>query len=179
MIALTGAVEVMEDPPPQEAPWAPRMDDIRQAQLAEVDALERVVGALASKQQSSITKLRKQVEMIMAWKSEVTAMNRKAAAKRKAENFASRANTSANTANLEEASGENVDAGVTRDDTTTAVGAPEQNEADDLALVEQNIEEWDNNLSHEAHGQGAKRAKVGLLSETIWRVHTLWPLLLT
>lgn len=158
MIALTGAVEVMEDPPPEEVPWAPRMDDIRQAQLAEVDALERVVGALASKQQLSIAKLGKQVEMMMAWKSEVADISRKAAAKRKAENFARRANTSANTANLSGASGENLDAGVTREGDTTAVGAPEQSDVDRLALVEHDIEEWDNNRSDEAHGQGAKPA---------------------
>ncbi|CAM9699349.1 unnamed protein product [Ectocarpus sp. 12 AP-2014] len=152
MIALTGAAEVMEDPPPEEVPWAPRMDDIRQAQLAEVDALERVVGALASKQQSSIAKLGKQVEMMMAWKSEVADMSRKAAAKRKAENFERRANTSANTANLAGAPGGNLDAGVNTEDDTTAVGAPEQSEVD-LALVEHDIEEWDNNRSDEAHRQ--------------------------
>ncbi|CAM9120809.1 unnamed protein product [Ectocarpus sp. 4 AP-2014] len=152
MIALTGAAEVMEDPPPEEVPWAPRMDDIRQAQLAEVDALERVVGALASKQQSSIAKLGKQVEMMMAWKLEVADMSRKAAAKRKAENFERRANTSANTSNLEGASGENLDAGVTTEDDTTAVGAPEQSEVD-LALVEHDIDEWGNNRSDEEHGQ--------------------------
>ncbi|CAN0225131.1 unnamed protein product [Ectocarpus sp. 6 AP-2014] len=153
MIALTGAAEVMEHPPPEEVPWAPRMDDIRQAQLAEVDALERVVGALASKQQSSIAKLGKQVEMMMAWKSEVADMSRKAAAKRKAENFARRANTTANTANLTGASGENLHAGVAREDDTTAVGAPEQSDVDRLALVEHDIAEWDNNRSDGAHGQ--------------------------
>ncbi|CBN77302.1 hypothetical protein Esi_0044_0093 [Ectocarpus siliculosus] len=156
MIALTGAAEVMEDPPPEEVPWAPRMDDIRQAQLAEVDALERVVGALASKQQSSIAKLGKQVEMMMAWKSEVADMSRKAAAKRKAENFARRANTSANTANLTGASGENLDAGVAREDETIAVGAPEQSDVDRSALVEHDIEEWHNNRSDEAHEQGSE-----------------------
>ncbi|CAM9261338.1 unnamed protein product [Ectocarpus fasciculatus] len=175
----------MESPPPEEVPWAPCMDDIRQAQLAEVDALERVVGALASKQQSSITKLRKQVELIMTWKSEVAAMNRKAAAKRKAENFERRANTSASTANLAGASGENLDAGVTTDDTATAVGAPEQSEVDHSVLIENDIEEWDNNLYDEAHGQAEPPAvsnddlvflmhRVAVLERDLVKLQGMW-----
>lgn len=71
---------------PDEAPWVPPMDAIRRAQLAEVDALESVVGALASKQQSAITKLRRQVDTIMAWKSQIAVRDSRAATRHETAN---------------------------------------------------------------------------------------------
>lgn len=57
---------------PEDTPWAPRMDAIRQAQLAGTAALEEVFEALGSKQHSSIVKLRKQMDAMIAWKMKVT-----------------------------------------------------------------------------------------------------------
>lgn len=55
------------------AAWMPDLSDVRQAHLAQADALETVVSALASKHQSSIEALRRQVEAIVAWQLEVEA----------------------------------------------------------------------------------------------------------
>eukprot|EP00752_Nemacystus_decipiens_P004375 g3998.t2 len=59
------------------------MDAIRKAQEAEVDALEEIVGALASKQQTSIAQLRKQMDAIMAWRAEMIGKERKVAQRRR------------------------------------------------------------------------------------------------
>ncbi|CAM9362217.1 unnamed protein product, partial [Hapterophycus canaliculatus] len=90
MSALAGAPtpQVAKNDLPEEVPWVPRMDAIRKAQLAEVDALESVVGALASKQQSAITKLRRQVDTIMAWKSQIGIRDTRAATRHEMANAA-------------------------------------------------------------------------------------------
>lgn len=71
---------------PEEIPWVPPMDAIRKARVAEVEALEEVFGALASKQQTSITKLRTQMDKVLAWKAQTIAKERKVAARRAAAN---------------------------------------------------------------------------------------------
>ncbi|CAM9277865.1 unnamed protein product, partial [Scytosiphon promiscuus] len=91
-IACTPTPHVAMDEPPEEVPWVPRMDAIRKAQLAEVDALESVVGALASKQQSAITKLRSQVDTIIAWKSQIAVRDTRAPARDETLNVATTAN---------------------------------------------------------------------------------------
>lgn len=75
---------------PEEAPWAPRMDAIRKAQLAETAALEQVFEALGSKQHSSISKLSKQMDAMLAWKMKVTRKNRELEATGKDRNLAAR-----------------------------------------------------------------------------------------
>lgn len=52
------------------------MSDIRLAQVAQADALETVVSALASQQQVSIAALRREVEAIAEWQSEVEAQRK-------------------------------------------------------------------------------------------------------
>lgn len=86
MIALAS-----EPPPPaemeglpEEVSWVPPMDAIRRAKGAEIEAMESVLEAIASKQQSSFTKLRRQVDAIMAWKKKITERDRKAVARRDA-----------------------------------------------------------------------------------------------
>ncbi len=69
---------------PEDNPWAPRMDVIRQAQLTGTAALEEVFEALGSKQHSSIIKLRKQMDAMMAWKIKVTEKQYESASRHKA-----------------------------------------------------------------------------------------------
>ena len=52
------------------------MSDVRLAYVAQADALETVVSAIASKQQASIAALRRQVDAIVAWQSEVESQSR-------------------------------------------------------------------------------------------------------
>lgn len=57
-------------------PWMPSMTDMRNAHLAQVEALETIVSAIGAKQQSSISELNRQVEAIMEWQTEITARDR-------------------------------------------------------------------------------------------------------
>lgn len=56
--------------------WVPSMDDIRNAHLAEANALETILAALASKQQASMTALRREVEKIAAEQAKLAAAKR-------------------------------------------------------------------------------------------------------
>lgn len=56
--------------------WAPSMDGIRNAHLAEANALETILAALASKQQESMTALRREVEKIAAEQTKLAAARR-------------------------------------------------------------------------------------------------------
>ena len=58
------------------ATWMPEMSDIRLAHVAQADALETVVSALASKQQASIAALRREVKAIAEWQSEAEARSK-------------------------------------------------------------------------------------------------------
>lgn len=142
-----------KEEPPDEVPWAPRMDAIRKAQLAEVNALEEVVGALASRQQSSITKLRKQMDTIIAWKSQTTAKERRVAARGEAANAANRAKVAAEPGNT--ADGTDTNAAKTG----KLEGSGGRSDAEPSALVVDDSEEWDVMLEEEPVEQG----RVGML----------------
>lgn len=123
---------------PEEVPWVPRMDAIRKAQVAEVEALEEVVGALASKQQSSITKLRKQMNTILAWKAQTTAKDRKVAARRAGANASNRATVV--TGEPANAKGSAV---VTTADVCAIEISGDQSDAESFALVVEDNEDWE------------------------------------
>lgn len=53
--------------------WVPSMDDIRNAHLAEANALETILATLASKQQASMAALRREVEKIAAEQAKLAA----------------------------------------------------------------------------------------------------------
>ena len=133
---------------PKEVPWVPRMDAIRKAQSAEADALEEIVGALASKQQASIAKLRKQMDAIMAWRAQVIVKERKVAPKREGANP---------THKVHEAGGRSTRDTGTRDQGPAVSGAVvhaanagtiegsagESDEASPSLVVEDNVDDWD------------------------------------
>lgn len=125
---------------PDEVSWVPRMDAIRKAQVAEVEALEEIVGTLASKQQSSIKKLRQQMDTIIAWKTQIVLQDRKVAARREAAKATNREN-------VEKVAGDAVNSTVvtTTDVTTTDVstieGVDRQSDAESSALVDEDKED--------------------------------------
>lgn len=145
MSALSGA----PPPPaatqelPKEAPWVPRMDAIRQANVAEMEAMESVLGAIASNQQSSFIKLRRQVDTIMAWKMKITERERKAAARREAtrEEAAAAAKKKKMAARCPSA-----EAAMTAAESVKNIASAEevvdQNEVESVNLEEDDIDDW-------------------------------------
>lgn len=132
---------------PKEVPWVPRMDAIRKAQSAEVDALEEIVGALASKQQTSVAKLRKQMDAIMAWRAKIIAKERKAAPRREGANATKRVNVAGESVTRDVRTrdkGPTV-AGVvvTAPEACTVEGSADETDAASAALVvEDNEDDW-------------------------------------
>lgn len=127
---------------PEEVPWVPRMDAIRQAQENGVAAMESAFGAIASKQQSSFTRLRRQVDTIMAWKLQVTEKDRKTAARREvarreAATAAERSKLAGDPGNTHAA------AAVTTTESAAIIAPADQNEAASLDLVAGDSDDWD------------------------------------
>lgn len=127
-----------------EVPWVPRMDAIRKAQVAEVEALEEIVGALASKQQTSVTKLREQVDTILAWRAQIITKERNVAARRAGTNATDRAKVAG--AELPEAKraqgAEKTDALATSTDIDAIGGSGDQSDAVSSALFVEDNEDW-------------------------------------
>lgn len=144
MSALAGAPPPPVATPelPKEAPWVPRMDAIRQAKGAEMEAMESVLGAIASKQQSSFIQLRRQVDTIMAWKMKITEREKKVAARREA----TREEAAEAAKKKKMAAGDRSAAAVTAAESVkNAVSAEEvvdQNEVEPVDLDEDNIDDW-------------------------------------
>lgn len=143
MSALSGAA-----PPPaateeltEEAEWVPRMDGIRQARGAEIEAMESLLGSIASKHQSSLTKLRRQVDTIMAWKIQMVERDRKAATMREvARREAAEATKKAKLAAVDPGNTCAV-AAVTPTQSAAAIVRAEQFDQNDIETPEERVQE--------------------------------------
>jgi len=121
----------------EDTPWAPRMDAIRQAQLAGTAALEEVFEALGSKQHSSIIELRKQMDAMMAWKMKVTGKDRELAARREAAKDSTATKASATTKEMPGG-----DSGISTPSVAAVEESVDQSEAQSLAINLEYSEGW-------------------------------------
>lgn len=81
--AAQAAASAVAEAGAEASSWASSMEGIRRAHIAEADALEKIVSALASKQQSSISALRRQVEAIAARQSRASTVDKPKAKREK------------------------------------------------------------------------------------------------